>query len=546
MMGSIRLFFASLFITQLSGVIGSRRDNSNNQKDQLRGKVRAKNRNMNGEGSHDSRINEASAIRKDQINMAEIERDLQKVTTDDYSQLMSWQDDQGFGESYDDYYAVPAGLEYTGNKADDYYFAEAQADDNYFESQSSGSDIGHNQEAISNSQSSNYDSYYEEDDYFTTDGRGDNDKYYVRTDDENYYDKGGKNGKAAHYNKGYYHGDKGGKSGKYAKYAKSYRDDNYHYGKSGKGHTGYNEDYKDSKASKGVYHYEYADYDDHTEMDDVFHFQEVDDYYHTPSVRDQEPWSNNHDDFFVSSSSSNTRSRQGGGYPNYDQQGRTSTEGSDITYYDDDDDNYFHEDKTVVFLPRPSVIIGGNFFSENPSAFLNPVIPDGSQNSLTLGTEYLWDQTLTDGQNINSNLIQISVDNEIVNFYFQIDGYCIRIGPADQNSVQGYCFFTYTGIDPTTNVVSGSFTAQGIIVNADVPGQLTVSGGTGIMTGAIGLVEILPAALDDNFFPPLLIQPNQGADPFNDVAGWAHFFEIEVDILFFLPELYASPRPSRS
>lgn len=49
---------------------------------------------------------------------------------------MSWQDDQGFGESYDDYYAVPAGLEYTGNKADDYYFAEAQADDNYFESQS--------------------------------------------------------------------------------------------------------------------------------------------------------------------------------------------------------------------------------------------------------------------------------------------------------------------------------------------------------------------------------------------------------------------------
>lgn len=87
MMGSIRLFFASLFITQLSGVIGSRSDNSNNQKDQLRGKVRAKNRNMNGEGSHDSRINEASAIRKDQINMAEIERDLQKVTTDDYSQL---------------------------------------------------------------------------------------------------------------------------------------------------------------------------------------------------------------------------------------------------------------------------------------------------------------------------------------------------------------------------------------------------------------------------------------------------------------------------
>merc|ERR1712161_80732 len=88
------------------------------------------------------------------------------------------------------------------------------------------------------------------------------------------------------------------------------------------------EDYKDSKVSKGVYHYEYADYDDHTEMDDVFHFQEVDvNHYNTPSVRDQEPWSTDHDDFFVSSSISNTRRRQGGVY----QQGRTSTEGTEGT-----------------------------------------------------------------------------------------------------------------------------------------------------------------------------------------------------------------------
>lgn len=544
-MGLMRLFFASLFITQLSGVIGSRRsDSSNIHKDQLRGNVRGENRNINEEG----RISEVNAIRKDQTNMAEIKRNLEKVTTDDYSQMMTWEDDQGFGASngYDDYYALPEDLGYTGNTADDYYFAEP-ADDNYFESQNSGTNMGYNQEAISISQSNN-EMYYEEDDYFTTDGSGGDDKYYVRADDVNYYNKGGKNGKAEHYNKVYYHGDKGGKSGKsgkYVKHAKSYRDDNYHYGKSGKGHTGYNKDDKDSKVSKGVYHYEYADYDDHTEMDDVFHFQEVDvNHYNTPSVRDQEPWSTDHDDFFVSSSISNTRRRQGGGY----QQGRTSTEGTEGTemFYNDDDDNYFHEDKTVVFLPRPVVTIGGNFFSENPINFVNPVIPDNSQNSLTLGTEYLWDQTLADGQNINSNLIQISVDNEIVNFYFQIDGYCIRIGPADQNSVQGYCFFTYTGIDPTTNVVSGSFTAQGIIINADVPGQLTVSGGTGIMTGAIGLVEILPAALDVNFFPPLLIQPNLGADPFNDVDGWAHFFEITVDILFFLPELYAPPRPSRS
>jgi hypothetical protein len=203
-------------------------------------------------------------------------------------------------------------------------------------------------------------------------------------------------------------------------------------------------------------------------------------------------------------------------------------------------------DKQVFFLPRPTVSIGGNFFSVNPNLITDPVVPDNTQNSLTLGTEYLWDDQLSDATNINSNLIPITVDNEIVNFYFAIDGYCVRIGGADQNSVQGYCFFTYTAIDPTTGVISGSFTAQGIIVNAEVPGQLTVSGGTGIMTGATGLVEILPAALDENFFPPLLIQPPLGADPFNDVAGWAHYFEVEVDILFFLPELYAPARQNRS
>jgi hypothetical protein len=200
----------------------------------------------------------------------------------------------------------------------------------------------------------------------------------------------------------------------------------------------------------------------------------------------------------------------------------------------------------TMMIPRPTVTLGGNFFSVNPNLITAPVVPDGTQNSLTLGTEYLWDDQLSDATNINSNLIPIEVDKEIVNFFFAIDGYCIRIGGADQNSVQGYCFFTYTAIDPATNVVSGSFTAQGIIVNAEVPGQMTVSGGTGIMTGATGLVEILPAALDENFFPPLLIQPPIGADPFNDVAGWAHYFEIEVDILFFLPELYAPVRSNRS
>ena len=121
-----------------------------------------------------------------------------------------------------------------------------------------------------------------------------------------------------------------------------------------------------------------------------------------------------------------------------------------------------------------------------------------------------------------------------------IDGYCLRIRPPDKNTVQGHCIFTYTAVDPNTNLVSGSFTAQDIIVNAIVPGQLTVLGGTGVMTGASGLVEILPAEIDGRFFAPVLIQPQEMSDPFDEVAGWAHYFEIAVDKLFVRPKLYGS------
>lgn len=203
------------------------------------------------------------------------------------------------------------------------------------------------------------------------------------------------------------------------------------------------------------------------------------------------------------------------------------------------DDDYFNEDERLVFLPRPVVTLAGSVFSNNPQTDIPPVVPDGSGNTLTLGTEYLFNQVMTNAQDIESQLVPIGVDAETALFFIALDGFCDRIGPAEQNSVQGYCFLTYTFIDPETQLTAGAFTAQGIIVSADVPGQLTVSGGTGVMTGATGLVEILPAAVDNNINPPLLIQPPLNSDAFDGVAGWAHFFEVDVDVLFFLPELYA-------
>lgn len=206
------------------------------------------------------------------------------------------------------------------------------------------------------------------------------------------------------------------------------------------------------------------------------------------------------------------------------------------------DDDYFNPTEQILFLPRPTVTVGGSLFSVNPQTMVTPVVPDGSGNTLTLGTEYLFNEVTLNAQDIDSKISPIDVDNEQVLFVVSLDGFCDRIGPADQNSVQGYCFFTYTFIDPATSLTAGSFAAQGIIVNAQVPGQLTVTGGTGILTGASGLVEILPAAVDQNVSPPELIQPAAGLDPFNEIAGWAHFFEFDVDVLFFLPELYGDRR----
>mmetsp|Transcript_3540 Transcript_3540/g.8071 ORF Transcript_3540/g.8071 Transcript_3540/m.8071 type:complete len:480 (-) Transcript_3540:89-1528(-) len=201
-------------------------------------------------------------------------------------------------------------------------------------------------------------------------------------------------------------------------------------------------------------------------------------------------------------------------------------------------DDYFTQTEQVVFLPRPTVAIAGNVFSVNPQTMVAPIVPDGSGNTLSIGTEYLFNEVTTDATNIYSQRVPVEVDNELVYFNIALDGYCDRIGPPDQNSVQGYCFFTYTLIDPQTQLTSGSFAAQGIIVNAVVPGQLTIVGGTGITTGAAGLVEVLPAEVDGTTNPPLLVQPPVNADPFNGITGWAHFFDFDVDVLFFLPELY--------
>lgn len=133
--------------------------------------------------------------------------------------------------------------------------------------------------------------------------------------------------------------------------------------------------------------------------------------------------------------------------------------------------------------------------------------------------------------------IPVYVDGEEVIIWISLDGYCTRFGTPD-NSVQGYCHFTYTAYDPESLLISGSFAAEGFLVDETQPGEFTILGGTGILTGASGIVEISPAALDSAMNPPLVVSPPAGSDVFNGVAGYVHYFEVQADLFFFMPDLY--------
>jgi hypothetical protein len=196
----------------------------------------------------------------------------------------------------------------------------------------------------------------------------------------------------------------------------------------------------------------------------------------------------------------------------------------------------FHLDDTYFFVPRPIATIWGEAFS--PQTSIPPVPPDPLvPDSADLGTVYLYTNWTTNVQDIGIFEIPVFVDGEEVIIWITLDGYCTRFGTQD-NSAQGYCHFTYTVYDPESLLISGSFVSEGFLVNATKPGKFTIIGGTGILTGASGIVEVSPAILDDAMNPPLAVSPPEGADTFDGLDGYVHYFEVEADLFFFMPDLY--------
>lgn len=561
MKGQGRLLLAGLLVIHLDGAIGSRDGGQSRHGRKLRSKVNGFD-NDKKEGISSNQIGITSSATRHLDQMDDV--------------FAIWEDDQGYGKDiYDDIFVVNEDIQYAGNPAGDDFFEARGWDyswDNNVDATVAAAtpDVTVNGPDVTvSAPTPRYDDMYtgggttnvyieQSDGYYPAYHQGNN-YYKVGKNTESYYK--GRTYYKGKSKKGYsYKGHKGGKSGKISykyKKGKSVKKSQYKYPvdmKVDKGHGGY---YNNGPGPGPILAPpppeqvpQQRQHDDYVGYDDLFHHPGAVVHSNYGNYFSNTPGSSNGvDDMYFGTtregpttrSSLTSRNGHTGGNP---QMNPVSNQpGSQ--YYNDDDDFFSHDDALVIFLPRPVVVVSGNVFSQNPNENIRPVVPDNSGNSLTVGTEYLYSEILTDSNNIYSQFIPISVDNENVNFNVALDGYCTRIGPPDQNSVQGYCFFTYTFLDPRTGQISGSFTAQGIIVNAEAPGQLTVSGGTGIMTGAVGLVEILPAAIQENTNPPLLIQPPVATDPFNEVAGWAHFFEIVVDILFFLPELYAPPsRPT--
>lgn len=171
-----------------------------------------------------------------------------------------------------------------------------------------------------------------------------------------------------------------------------------------------------------------------------------------------------------------------------------------------------------------------------------PVYPDVLvPDTRDLGTVFLYNNWTMSVKDTSVWEIEVLVDGERIIVWISLDGYCTRIGTPD-NSVQGYCHYTYTVYDPDTMLASGGFAAQGFLVDSTTPGALTITGGFGLLTGGSGVVEISPAVLDSAMDPPLVAPPPADADLFDSVDGYVHYFEVKADQFFFQPDLYSDGR----
>ena len=162
-------------------------------------------------------------------------------------------------------------------------------------------------------------------------------------------------------------------------------------------------------------------------------------------------------------------------------------------------------------------------FSE-PSPF--PVLISSNASSLEEGTVYTFSNVVTDDQDITSELVHLIIDGAYSAAHVFLDGYCTRTGA----SAAGYCHFTWSLFDIRDDYFLGSISGQGILQHSALdPGNIAVTGGTGLFTGVTGVVEVDPAVVDERYDPPFVESAPEGTDVFDEVDGYLHTFFLEAN-----------------
>ncbi len=139
---------------------------------------------------------------------------------------------------------------------------------------------------------------------------------------------------------------------------------------------------------------------------------------------------------------------------------------------------------SVSFVPgapsRPTLSLTGEAVS--PPALLAVVPNPASPNPLEVGTLYPFNNHTYSPS--YSDVIDFYLEGELIPLSVRLDGYCTRTGTSD-NTVIGYCHFTYTAEDPQAFANIGQFVVEGTLTNPSMSssnpcGGLHVTGGTGI------------------------------------------------------------------
>ena len=185
-------------------------------------------------------------------------------------------------------------------------------------------------------------------------------------------------------------------------------------------------------------------------------------------------------------------------------------------------------------LPVGSPIqIVGSTFSYGASA-IAPVDMNGI--TTEAGTVYLFDNYTHSDYDVNQFEIDVIVDGSAILVWNTIDGYCTRTGSTDfGDSANGYCHFTYTMYDPTTEGLIGAIAAEGSIKGPSDISVLTVTGGTEALIGTTGTILVQPSILQNSGFPgdPPTVSQAFG-DVFDSVDGYLHVMELYADSSFIV------------